>query len=153
MSTKSCVIVKVRKEDLGKVMKFKASLLGVPQDKWEGDSVRDKCKDVSLEHAYIGIYCHWDGYPDGVGAALKENFSTYEKALNLVLGGSCSYIAMNGVKRYATRKGEQWKYLKPAQDDELDNVMSYFDWSEYAYLFDGDKWLVNAFDGNEWVDF
>ena len=26
------------------------------------------------------IYCHWDGYPEGVGAALQANFNTYEDA-------------------------------------------------------------------------
>lgn len=42
---------------------------------------------------YRGIYCHWDGYPDGVGKTLKENFNSLEMAKEIVELGDCSCIA------------------------------------------------------------
>ena len=42
---------------------------------------------------YKGIYCHWDGYEDGVGKTLKTNFNTKRDALEIVELGACSAIA------------------------------------------------------------
>ena len=73
---------------------------------------------------------------------------TSEKALNLVLGGSCSYIDDDGsIMRYATRKGEKWDSLQPKQSDNPISLAK----QEYCYLFeDGNwKWLDNG----EWKVF
>lgn len=141
MSTRSCVIIKVRPEDIGKVMKFNNELLPVKEEDWGDEADMDKAEDVKISSAYLGVYCHWDGYPDGVGAALKANFNTYEQALNLILGGSYSSISNDSVRRYATRSGEDWD--TPIQSDDLMKVVDSFDWSEYAYRFTEEKgWMV-----------
>ena len=85
MSTRSCVIVKVRKEDLGKKLKFDASK--VKLEDWEEQKKDEFSKEVELKSPYVGVYCHWDGYPEGVGSVLKKCFNDYESALNLILGG------------------------------------------------------------------
>ena len=162
MSTRSCIIVKVRKEDIGKEMKFNEGLLPVPLDKWqdkdhEGKVWRDEtgknlCKPVVINNQYIGIYCHWDGYPEGVGAELKEHFKDYNSVLNLVLGGSCSSLDGN-VRHYANRQGEKWEYLKPQQMKSKKDLTSLFksSWAEYAYLFDEAKgiWTYKDLCGSE----
>jgi hypothetical protein len=151
MSTRSCIIVKVRKEDIGKEMKFNEALLPVPLDRWqdkdhEGKVWRDEtgknlCKPVKINDQYIGIYCHWDGYPEGVGAALKEHFKDYNSVLNLIIGGSCSHIDGENVRHYANRQGEKWGHLKPHQMKFKKDLINLFIdcWAEYAYLFDEEK--------------
>lgn len=149
MSTRSFIILKVRKEDIGKVMKFNEGLLPKPLGKWqdkdhEGKVWRDEtgknlCQPVEIKDQFIGVYCHWDGYPDGgVGSELVEHFKDYNSILNLILGGSCSSINGGVVRHYANRQGEEWKYLAPSQgksQTELARV-GRSSWAEYAYSFD-----------------
>lgn len=40
----------------------------------------------------IRMYCQSDGYPTGVGHTLIRDYNTYEKALNLVLGGPAECV-------------------------------------------------------------
>jgi hypothetical protein len=145
MSTRSCVIIKVRPSDIGTTKSFDKNLVKVEERGWEEyeQADADKSAPVEIKEKYIGIYCHFDGYPKGVGAALKEHFNTYEDVLNLVLGGDCSVISDEYIKRYATRKGEEWKYLAPKQTSDAKAMEDIFDWSDYAYLFDDGVWKVD----------
>lgn len=148
MSTRSFIIVKVRKEDIGKTMKFNEGLLPKPLDNWqdkdrEGNVWRDEtgqnlCQPVEIKDQFIGVYCHWDGYPDGVGAELLTHFRDYNSVLNLIIGGSCSAINNGVVRHYANRQKEKWNYLVPSQgksQTELARV-GRGSWAEYAYVFD-----------------
>ena len=38
------------------------------------------------------IYCHWDGYPEGVGATLKEHYTDPEKVAALIALGDISSL-------------------------------------------------------------
>ncbi len=38
------------------------------------------------------VYCHWDGYPEGVGKTLVEYFNTKEKIEKLIALGSISAL-------------------------------------------------------------
>lgn len=140
MSTRSNVIIKVKPEDIGKVIKFDAKKLPVRLESWYGEKARTKCRPVTLKKQYVGIYCHWDGFPFGVGKALLENFTDYDSVLNLVAGGSCSSIDKDSVRHYANRNGEKWGFIKPIQSDEIEVCGG---WTEYAYIFDEDgSWKI-----------
>ena len=148
MGTRSCIIVKVRKEDIGKEIKFNEQPLPAPLDKWESKDLngkvwrdetgRDLCQPVGINSQYIGIYCHWDGYPSGIGYELKTYFKDYNSVLNLIIGGSCSSIGNGVVRHYANRQGEKWEYLLPKQGKTLKEVVTAFMRAdaEYAYLYD-----------------
>ena len=41
---------------------------------------------------FAHIYCHYDGYPSGVGKMLLENYNSYEKAIELIANGDMSSI-------------------------------------------------------------
>ena len=143
MSTRSVVIVKIADSDINKRKKFDPKKVTVEETKWEEEGTEpvELSKAILLKDKYIGIYCHWDGYPEGVGAGLEKNFNDYEKALNLTLGGFCSVIIEDKIKRYATRKSEEWKYIKPQQADTAKKLISTVgDWAEYAYIFEDGKW-------------
>ena len=137
MSTRSNVIIKVKPEDIGKTFKFVKKNLPVRLSIWGGENRRSMCKPVTIEKPYVGIYCHWDGYPSGVGKALFNKFKTYEDVLNLVVGGDCSVIDENEVLHYANREGEKWDFNKPVQNDKLDVCGG---WTEYAYIFEDGAW-------------
>lgn len=143
MSTRSVVIVKIETSDINKRKKYSPKKVTVQETKWdeEGGKSVELSKQVLLKDKYIGIYCHWDGYPEGVGAALKKNFNDYEKALNLAVGGFCSVISTEDIKRYATRDREEWKYIKPLQADTAEKLIRNLgNWAEYAYIFENNKW-------------
>lgn len=158
MSTRSCIVIKVKESDLNQVKKFNPELLPVKVEGWDcyGETTcAEKSQPVELKGAYIGIYCHSDGYPSGVGAVLKEKFNDYETALNLIIGGDCSSVWFDSVRRYGTRSSEDWDYIFPQQGDKPEQVYKRFGGTEYCYLFeDGVGWKVNTFeeyikDGNE----
>ena len=142
MSTHSSIIVEVKREDLGKVLRFNSNELEQPEIGWDddGNDVKGNEESVEIAYKYIGIYCHWDGYIEGVGYLLKKYFDTYEKALNLVLGGSCSYIKVDGsIQRFATRKGKngvKWEDIKPEQSNSSKALAD----EEFCYLFKGGEW-------------
>lgn len=50
------------------------------------------CKQ-SEDKTITGIYCHWDGYPDGVGETLKEHYVDPNKIDKLLELGSISSLA------------------------------------------------------------
>lgn len=143
MSTRSCIIIKVKNEDLNKVKLFKPELLPVEQKTWGtcGQESKELSRRVKLTKPYIGIYCHSDGYPSGVGKVLKEKFTDYETILNLIVGGDCSFVWFDGVMRYGTREGEEWRWISPTREDNPFLVASHID-HEYAYLFENGKWVM-----------
>ena len=44
------------------------------------------------ENCFKSIYCHYDGYPEGVGQTLKDNYICSEKINNLINGGDISSL-------------------------------------------------------------
>lgn len=153
MATRSCIIVKVRNSDVGTTQKYSDEKSKAPANDWGGDGV-DLCEDVKIEKPYMGVYCHWGGYPSGVGAALKVFADTYERALNLVLGGSISSIDEDNFTHYANRDGEVWSHIEPIQGDTAIDVNAEVD-EDYAYLFDEDNggWKILNRETNEFEDY
>ena len=148
MATRSCIMLKVRKEDIGLAFRFDKKI--TDEIDWDdlskGEAKYSCCKAVVLRESYIGVYCHSDGYISYNGEMLKKHFNTYEKALNLILGGDVSFIREDGaIRHYANRKIEwgDWTSLAPKQANTKKGVYEKID-HEYAYIFDEEKggWLV-----------
>ena len=47
---------------------------------------------VNKNGTITSIYCHWDGYPEGVGATLKEHYTDIEKINKLLELGDISSL-------------------------------------------------------------
>jgi len=156
MSTPSRIILKVRKEDIGRKIKFDPTKLPIPLKEWietdENGKVwldqrgKDLCRVVTLKGDYIGIYCHWDGCLDSVGETLKEHFNDYETALNLLVGGFCSGIANGHVAHYANRNIDKWCDIKPIQGSF--NKVYETIYGQYNYLFEDGVWKVSKMKEN-----
>ena len=86
----------------------------------------------------LQIYCHWDGYPEGVGEALQSGYNTYEQALALILGGDLSSLDTSCSYPYSLGKGEDASRCAPTvlSEPELNE--------EYLYVFDykTNQWFV-----------
>lgn len=107
-------------------------------------------------HQYLGIYCHWDGYPSYNGAVLLEHYKKREKVENLMKLGNLSALAPNieptGINphsfnhpepgvcvAYGRDRGEtgQGAKLYHIADLILDS------WAEYIYIYTlNDEWEV-----------
>ena len=101
------------------------------------------------------IYCHWDGYPSGVGKTLKTNYNTNDKVKELISLGDISSL------RDRIAPPESHKDVH-SFDSPLSDVTIFYgrdrgetdiepreynkptERQEYDYLFDVDKneWLV-----------
>lgn len=102
------------------------------------------------------IYCHWDGYPEGVGATLAEHYTDPAKVEALMNLGDFSSLApsVEEIETYAQRG---------ATDTEARVFNDWQEWKEYAlsqdaefiYLFEQDSrngWGWNYYAlGSHWV--
>ena len=102
----------------------------------------------------IGIYHHWDGYPENLGVFLIENLRTHSDVLNFICGGSIS-TALNeiGIRYYKSWRNEDWVDCQPRQTNSnlLNEKYPYMD-SYYTYLFRNGKWFVKDNEHQSWLD-
>jgi hypothetical protein len=108
------------------------------------------------ERGVTAIYCHWDGYPEGVGRTLHENYQAAYLIGKLVAHGDISSLGPEIGKQHSfdTRDGEDtWTtfYTRDRGEDcpskEFETIqewMDYYDWSDYYYLWNGKEWLVHT---------
>ena len=104
-----------------------------PRDSRQNDNKYPNPLDKVL---YLGIYCHFDGYPGGVGKELKTKFNTYEKVLNLILLGSCSSI-ITDIRAYHNWRNEDLEIVcKQGISPKIENGI------DYGYIFENGEWIV-----------
>ena len=102
----------------------------------------------------IGIYHHWDGYPEDLGLFLYNHLKTHSDVLNFICGGSIS-TALNsiGIRYYRSWRNEDWVDCQPRQTNSnlLTEKYPYMD-SHYTYLFRNGRWFVKDNEHQSWVD-
>ncbi len=87
---------------------------------------------------YKTIYCHWDGYLDGVGKMLRENYRNKEAILELLNLGELSSLGhdTSGCVAYCRDRGEDMlEALKSLTYEECRK-------EEYNYLWVHGQWWV-----------
>ena len=105
---------------------------------------------VKIGNEYRTVYCHWDGYLEGVGKTLLNHYNSQELAEELVKEGDMSCIGekcscpeghsyenqVNGYTVYYGRdRGEKRTgYKVSEQRPKLSE--------EYLYVFEDGKWFV-----------
>lgn len=150
MGTNSCIIVKISKEDkeCGNA-KFTRVLLpkGVKILRWDDQTIRRFNEKVALDGDYISIYCHWDGYPSGVGEALFNHYNNYVASRNLVCLGDLSSLYRDGVRPYCNRSIEKWEHIKPCVGTLKECKYNTAIWS---YLFKNGKWYFKRYNWNRY---
>ncbi len=111
---------------------------------------------IALEYAdgsVSQVYCHWDGYLDGVGAQLVEDYSDPFELRELIDGGDMSCIG----EPY-TDRGEDYEDLKARRYQHFDEYVAECQQEEYDYILrcvEGKAvWFVRCYatDG-KWVTY
>ena len=109
---------------------------------------------VQQDGSIHGIYCHYDGYPEGVGATLKEHYQNPQKVDAL--------LALGDISSLGSELGEKHRFESPTpgwtvayhrdRGEELSPPMVYADaeqlvknsfsdvGAEWAYVFHHDGW-------------
>ena len=109
-------------------------------------------------NGYEGCYCHWDGYPEGVGKTLAEHYQDEGKLTYLLSFGDISSLGSNigwqhdfdqrddfgsttfyGRDRGETGSGIQTKHYRKLQSllKAAANMGC-----EFVYLYDAGRWKV-----------
>lgn len=118
MSTRSHIAVILKEEDRGKTFSC--------PDNSEYQLQTSKDKDILL------IYCHYDGYIDGVGRDLLTNFpevpETYEKLLKYIMEGDRTSFDTS----YIQLRNESWDEVQPYN-------------TNYNSIIDGDEWFNKTY--------
>jgi hypothetical protein len=91
------------------------------------------------------IYSHWDGYLEGVGKILKENYNDENLARKILTEGDVSSLASNLYESlfYNRDRGENTK-SKLFTNINDENFISFQ--QEYNYLFEDNIWKVSLYD-------
>ena len=108
----------------------------------------------TLEGKIVSVYCHWDGYVANNGRILLENYADISKIEALVALGSISSLGeaigeQQDFDDRSTQKDNWTLFYSRDRGEELmiqeyDDIPSWIaDMEEYAYLWDGNDWLVN----------
>lgn len=110
------------------------------------------------------VYCHWDGYLDGVGKTLKEYYNTIERAMLITEGGPISSLSPKYAYDEANphQSNKLHSYDKPADDvtvvyvrdrgEKLVKTATFSsleqycsndgDKQEYNYMFKDGEWFI-----------
>jgi len=100
---------------------------------------------------FLTVYCHWDGYLDGVGATLKKHYRTLKDVLELVKLGDVSALYEScdrpeGHTFDTAVKGYTIFYGRDRQEDNVGVATidrpSDIGSQEFNYLFKGGNWFV-----------
>lgn len=124
-------------------------------------STRSRIAYVANDGAVHSSHCHFDGYPEGVGATLHEHYQDDAKVAALIALGDMSSLEENvsptGPHSYENRaKGvtvfyhrDRGEDLNTATDDSVDAMFSRASegWEEYVYLRKNGLWFVSTVGG------
>lgn len=118
---------------------------------------------VKVGKEYKGIYCHWDGYPTGlgVGAKLHIHYNSQEKAEALIALGDLSSLReklapeegtthtfdnpqADVTVAYGRDRGEtDPDYTHPKTGKTVEEVSNKIDCA-YIYVFRNGRWMFRA---------
>ena len=112
------------------------------------------------------VYCHWDGYLEGVGATLESHYDTTALAKKLVSLGSISSLGplVKPTGPHSFDKPQQFVTIAYARDrgeeltielfKDLEDYKTNYRGEEYDYLFTvNQEWLVRCDGTNDkWVN-
>jgi hypothetical protein len=99
------------------------------------------------------IYCHWDGYPSGVGQVLVENYNTPSSITDLMGLGDLSSLGetLDQCTAYHRDRKEPWGQVEPRDVNTNEIVSVGGDYNaDYIYIYDENyEWKCLKYDGTQ----
>lgn len=95
----------------------------------------------NLDGTVTGVYCHHDGYPEGVGATLKKHYTTVQQVIDLVGLGDLSSLGedLDVTQAFHRDRGED---LSTSTYDTLRDIAFDDGGYEYLYVFTPEGWTM-----------
>jgi hypothetical protein len=94
---------------------------------------------ISQEDGSVkSIYCHYDGYPEGVGQTLIENYTSPVEVMNLIDKGDL--VSLQSQEHFADRGESDVDAIVTPENEYVSHTGDC--WGEYAYLYKDEEWLV-----------
>ena len=94
----------------------------------------------------LSIYVHSDGYPDGVGQCLIDNYETYGSSLRLFEYGDASYLGSTIEQCSFYHRDWQRDLDKAHVHKNFESFKKFYSgdvFIEFVYLFKDGQWLVS----------
>ena len=94
----------------------------------------------------LSIYVHSDGYPDGVGQGLIDNYKTYISAEKLFRYGDASYLGSTLKECSFYHRDWQRDLDKAPVHKNFESFKKFYSgdvFIEFVYLFKDGQWLVS----------
>lgn len=114
-------------------------------------STRSTISIKNQDGTFTGIYCHFDGYPSGVGVTLLEKYQDENKIRELIALGDISVLGEEvnpkGSHSYSSpESGVTIAYGRDRGETGTDpqTTDTWQDNQSYNYLFDDGKWYVDG---------
>ena len=128
-------------------------------------STRSYISKKQSDDSFKAIYCHFDGYPEGVGQVLVDSFTDESKVDRLLELGSLSYLrydieTQNHFQTFPIREEEvelkdvtmayhrdRGEDLEIKEFSNLEEMLEFFEgsWGEYLYVYENGTWLVKNY--------
>jgi len=105
----------------------------------------------------IGVYCHFDGYLQGVGQTLLNYYSEIDKVKQLISHGTMSALRENVCSIhphsyqspqkdtcifYHRDRGEELAMYEVSKNEDINDYHE-----EYMYMFENNQWKVKQYGG------
>ena len=101
-------------------------------------STRSRIGILQEDGSVKSIYCHYDGYPEGVGQTLMQNYTSPVEVMNLINKGDLS--SLHSQEHYADRGETDVDAVVTTESEYVSYTGEC--WGEYAYLYKDGEWLV-----------
>lgn len=102
---------------------------------------------IGPDSVISGVYCHYDGYPEGVGQTLTDNYKTTESVNTLLALGDLSSLgtSLEECEAYHRDRGDEMSepIVFTDHNDMMNNVWKELG-AEYAYVWDGTGWSAHS---------
>lgn len=137
-------------------------------------STRSNIGILNSDGTVDAVFCHWDGYPNGVGVTLRDYYTTEEKVRKLISMGAIDSLGeeidpdpsqphgfypgptQEGVCAFYCRDGEEQHDLEILHFNSIDEFLdlSYGGrfYAEYLYYYYGNIWYCYDVDEKAYLN-
>ncbi len=124
-------------------------------------ATRSTISILNLDGTVNSIYCHWDGYIDGIGLTLLKHYNTRESINKLIAGGEISSLGSyvsDKMESFDPDKGEEYTVFYSYRGESksaktyssIEEFEKNFGRQDFNYIFIDGVWSVDR--DNDWED-